>query len=243
MWETLAKKDALWAACTRGKRRGGWQFDEFLATGECEVSWAISVALESSIFPSRKSIAVDFGCGPGRLIGALKGRFDRVVGIDKSPTMLNLARRAHPEANVIFRESTKAIETHSVDLIYSTFVLQHLTQGELDECLFEFARILHSGGLLIFQYPARPRWTVLGAAFRLLPPVLLEAIQHYIVRYPGSMPMSWMAPEGLSRRAVACGLVIAEHRIGPRYTPNWEDVWYFARPSGESSADAGDDSV
>lgn len=207
------------------------------------MSWAISVAQESSIFPPRRSMAVDFGCGPGRLTGALKGRFDHVVGIDKSPTMLNLARRAHPETNVIFQEDTKTIKTHSVDLIYSAFVLQHLTQGELDECLFEFARILHPGGLLIFQYPARPRWTVPGLAFRLLPPMMLKAIQHYIMRYPGSMPMSWMAPEGLSQRAVADGLAIAEHRIGPRYTPNWEDAWYFARPSEECSADPGDDLV
>ena len=188
-------------------------------------------------------MAVDFGCGPGRLIGALKGRFDCVVGIDKSPTMLDLARRAHPEANVIFQKSTKVIETHSTDLIYSAFVLQHLSQGELDECLLEFARILRPAGLLIFQYPSRPRWTVPGAAFRLLPPALLEAVQRYIVRYPGSMPMSWMAPEGLARRVVACGLAIVEHRTGPRYTPNWEDVWYFAQPGGESPADHGDDSI
>jgi ubiquinone/menaquinone biosynthesis C-methylase UbiE len=242
VWETLAKKDALWTACTMGKRHADWSLEDFLTTGDKEVSWAMSVAQESGILPSRKSTAVDFGCGPGRLIGALKERFQRVIGIDTSPTMLSLARRAHPEANVCFSESLKQIEKGSIDLIYSAFVLQHLAQAELDECFCEFARILHFEGLLIFQYPARPRWTLLGISFRLLPPALLKAIQHYIVHYPGSMPMSWMATEDVSRRAAACGIIIAEHRTGPRYSPNWKDVWYFARQGSSRLADVGQES-
>jgi ubiquinone/menaquinone biosynthesis C-methylase UbiE len=233
VWETLAQKDALWAACTSGKRHVDWQLDEFLATGEREVSWASRVVRESLNHPLRGSLAVDFGCGPGRLIGALKERFQQVAGIDRSQTMLRLARRAHPEDNVSFSESTKTLSEDSVDLVYSTFVLQHLTQDQVDECFREFARILRPDGLLIFQFPARPRLTLPGVAFLLLPTALLNAVERYVVRYPGIMPMSWLAPEKVARRAAACGLVIREHRTGPIYSPNWEDVWYFAQNSSE----------
>jgi SAM-dependent methyltransferase len=130
VWEALANKDPLWAACTSGKRRVDWRLDEFLASGEREVAWASHVAQLHRIFPTRRSLAIDFGCGPGRLTGALKERFRRVVGIDTSKTMLNIARRAHPNESVNFSESTKTLQNESVDLAYSTFVLQHLTQDE-----------------------------------------------------------------------------------------------------------------
>ena len=49
--------------------------------------------------------------------------------------MLRLARRAHPEDNVSFSESTKTLSEDSVDLVYSTFVLQHLTQDQVDNII------------------------------------------------------------------------------------------------------------
>jgi ubiquinone/menaquinone biosynthesis C-methylase UbiE len=232
-WETLARKSPMWAACTKGKRHVDWQLDEFLATGDQEVSWASSVARERQIYPIRRSLAVDFGCGPGRLIGALRKKFGRVVGIDISLTMLSLAQSTHREDGVSFSESTKQLQSDSADLVYSTFVLQHLRQDQVDECFREFTRILHPGGLLIFQYPARPRWTLPGIAFLLLPTTWLNAVQRHILHYPAIMPMSWMDPRRITRSAAACGLVIVEHRTGPVYSPNWKDLWYFARKSGE----------
>jgi SAM-dependent methyltransferase len=229
VWETLANKDAFWAACTSGKRRIDWGLEDFLATGELEVSWASRVAQEGEFYPSRRSLAVDFGCGPGRLTGALKERFQRVVGIDTSEAMLSVARRVHPEEGIEFSGSIKKLENDSVDLVYSTFVLQHLTRDEVRDCFHEFTRILHAGGLLIFQYPARPRWTVSGIAFFLLPIPLLTAIQRYILHYPGIMPMSWMAPANVAQLAASCGLTILQYQVGPKYSPNWKDTWYFAK--------------
>ncbi|WP_119581147.1 class I SAM-dependent methyltransferase [Streptomyces europaeiscabiei] len=231
VWETLANKDPLWAACTNGKRHFDWRYDEFLATGEREVAWASHSAQESHVYPIRRSLAVDFGCGPGRLIGALKERFQQVVGIDTSRTMLSLARRTHPEDNVSFSESTHTVRDGCADLVYSTFVLQHLTQNQMNQCFREFARILHPNGLLIFQYPARPRTTLSGIAFLLLPTSILNVIQRNVLRYPGLMPMSWAAPEKVIRRAAACGLTILEYKAGPKYSRNWKDVWYFASKS------------
>ena len=148
--------------------------------------------------------------------------------------MLRLARRAHPENNVKFSESTKALEADSADLIYSTFVLQHLTEDQVDRCFREFARVLHPKGLLIFQYPARPRWTLPGVAFLLLPTAVLNSIQRRILHYPGIMPMSWVAPRKIALRAAACDLVLREHEKGPAYSSNWEDIWYFAQKRSKS---------
>ena len=69
----------------------------------------------------------------------------------------------------------------------------------------------------------------------LLPTALINAIERYFVRYPGIMLISWLSPEKVVRRAAACGLVIVEHKTGPKYSPNWKDVWYFARKDSASS--------
>src|SRR4051812_37482864 len=101
-WEALAREDPLWASCTRGKRHHRWRIDDFLATGEVELSWALQVAGENGISPQGKDLALDFGCGPGRLVGALKSRFSRVVGVDVSPAMLAAARGIHGGNGVSF---------------------------------------------------------------------------------------------------------------------------------------------
>lgn len=233
LWEMLAAKEPMWASCTMGRRRSNWQREEFFATGESEVSWAARVASKRGIFPSRRSLVVDFGCGPGRFIGPLSELFQQVIGVDTSKTMRSLTKQAYPADNVTVTHSTASIEAESVDLIYSTFVLQHLGLDGLNQSLREFVRILHPDGLLIFQYPARPRWTLPGIAFFLMPTALLVAIQRYIMRYPGTMPMSWMSSGKVAQRAQRCGLVIVEHMVGPMYSPNWKDIWYLAKKKSD----------
>lgn len=228
-WERLARRDPLWSACTGGKRHADWQLDEFLATGKREVSWAIESAKENAICLRRQSLAIDFGCGPGRLTGFLADSFEKVIGIDTSQTMVDHARRTLSRENVSFSRSTAVLETGCADLVYSTFVLQHLSEGRVDECLREFSRILSFGGMLIFQYPAKPRRTPRGLAFMLLSSTVVNVIQRYLLLYPGVMPMSWMSPEGVSRRIAAAGLTVLDYKAGPVYTRNWEDIWYFAR--------------
>jgi ubiquinone/menaquinone biosynthesis C-methylase UbiE len=228
-WEALAERDPFWASCTSGKRHVEWDVSEFLATGEREVAWAIESAKSKGIYPHYRSLAVDFGCGPGRFTGALTREFERVIGVDISPSMLNAASRIHTQASISFAPSTDVVEDGSASLIYCTFVLQHLTQEGRDSCLRDFARMLGKDGLLIFQYPAKPRRTPGGLVFTLVPPRIINAAQRYILRYPGVMPMSWMKPSDVSRHAVMADLAILDYRTGPEYSPNWVDIWYFAR--------------
>jgi SAM-dependent methyltransferase len=229
LWEGLARRDPYWAACTRGRRHVQWQLRDFLATGEREVHWALQAAMRRQIYSGRRFLAIDFGCGPGRLIGPLAESFDRVAGIDISATMRDLARRTYPRENVSFEESTASIDPENVDLIYSTFVLQHLPGGQLTNYFREFSRILHPDGLLIFQLPSRPRFTLLGFAFLLVPSVILNFVQRHVIAYPGIMPMSWMRPRSVVRLVEMAGLYVHAVESGPRYSPNWKDVWYFCR--------------
>ena len=159
-WDELAVLDPLWAVLSGPEfTHGGGRVDEFFATGAGEVSGALDIAGELGR-PERFGRALDFGCGVGRLSRALAARFDRCVGVDVSPRMLDAARELNADvANAEFvlnsRPDLSVFETGSFDLVYSSIVLQHLqSQSEIERFISEFVRLLSDGGLAVFQVPS-----------------------------------------------------------------------------------------
>jgi SAM-dependent methyltransferase len=159
-WDELAELDPLWAVLSGPEfTHGGGRVDEFFATGAGEVSGALDIARELGR-PERFGRALDFGCGVGRLSRALAARFDRCVGVDVSPRMLDAARELNADvANAEFvlnsRPDLSGFETGSFDLVYSSIVLQHLqSQTEIERFISEFVRLLSDGGLAVFQVPS-----------------------------------------------------------------------------------------
>src|SRR5690349_15678614 len=103
-WDDLAGLDPLWAVLSQPAfaRDGGGDVEAFFATGDGEVSGALDVARELGL-PVRYGSALDFGCGVGRLTRALAARFERCVGVDVSPRMVDAARRLNADVpNVEF---------------------------------------------------------------------------------------------------------------------------------------------
>ena len=95
-WEQLAELDPKWAILSSPDRRfGGWDDEEFFATGEREAERLLS-RLDQTGGTSGRRAALDFGCGVGRISRALAGRYDEVVGVDISETMLAQGRALFP---------------------------------------------------------------------------------------------------------------------------------------------------
>lgn len=160
-WEDLGRVDPLWGVITwADKRHGRWEPAEFFATGEQDIKWLMSWAEQLGL-PRERSLALDFGCGVGRLTRPLATHFENYVGVDISEPMLTHARAWNPDCtHCRFVLNTtgdlRAFESDSVDLIYSRYVLQHLpSTGLVESYLREFVRILRSDGLLVFQLPTR----------------------------------------------------------------------------------------
>ena len=168
-WERLAETDALWAVLTAPDRRGGgWDEEAFFATGEAEVAHVLSV-VDTLGRPLRRSAALDFGSGVGRLTRALARRFDRAVGVDISEVMVASASRLNNGAGACeFRVNTTAdlaqFDTASFDFVYSSIVLQHLPSADAIEAyVAEFLRVAKPEGLVVF-----------GAATRIAPLYALQ---------------------------------------------------------------------
>lgn len=159
-WEELAELDPLWAILSDPSRRfGRWELDEFFATGEREVAAALARA-EAHGLPRRHEVAVDLGCGVGRLTRALASRFGDVHGIDISETMVATARRLSPNfTNCSFRVNAdpalSEFDDATVDLVYSVLVFQHMpTRSTIETYLRSIMRILRPGGIAMFQLPS-----------------------------------------------------------------------------------------
>jgi ubiquinone/menaquinone biosynthesis C-methylase UbiE len=104
----------------------------------------------------RPGIALDFGCGLGRLTQALCERFGSVYGIDISETMITGAKshnrhgdRAIYHANAL--DQLPMVPTRTVDFVYSRLVLQHIPREVQEKYIAEFARILAPSGVAVFQ--------------------------------------------------------------------------------------------
>ncbi len=78
--------------------------------------------------PRKFEKALDFGCGAGRLLRPLEGRFQELVGVDVSEDQLNLARRNVTSAGAAFVRSLGDLDDQkgAFDFVNTFVVLQHI---------------------------------------------------------------------------------------------------------------------
>jgi SAM-dependent methyltransferase len=102
---------------------------------------------------ARRAVIVDLGCGPGDLALELAHRLRdaRIVGVDVSPSMMQLASR-HATIDgrlrfVVGDAEALPFADESVDLVVSTLSLHHWTRpGAVFD---EISRVLRPGGLAL----------------------------------------------------------------------------------------------
>ena len=161
-WEDAARKDPLWAILSDpAKRNRAWNIDEFFETGRRDIA-ALFRDLRTVGCSVQFGDALDFGCGVGRLTQALAPSFQRVTGVDISPTMIRIGERLNRFPDrvryvVNARPDLAVLPDMSFDFIYSDIALQHIPPDQSRAYLAEFLRLLRPGGLASFQLTAEHR--------------------------------------------------------------------------------------
>ena len=94
---------------------------------------------------------LDYGCGTGKHCNILNAKVKKVLGVDKSDNMLNIARNQFPEIefkNINLKNKKK------FDVCYSLFhVFSYLTNNKQVNFFFKYISAnLKRNGLLIFDY-------------------------------------------------------------------------------------------
>lgn len=158
-WEELAGLDTYHAILANPQAKfGKWDLDQFFQTGETEIARVIDTAHELG-YPSAWDLAMDFGCGVGRLTRPLARRFHKCCGIDISESMISQARELNQEISgcefILSTQNDLSIfPNEHFDMIYTRYVLQHIpAKAVIKTYLSELLRTTKKGGLLVFQLP------------------------------------------------------------------------------------------
>jgi SAM-dependent methyltransferase len=108
-------------------------------------------------FATGKSIALEIGCGGGKITSHAVAWFDRIHATDVSRLMLKLSRNALRYNNKIqFHQidgfTLKEFADNSIDVVYSHDVFVHFSSLQVYSYLPEIKRVIKPDGLLIISF-------------------------------------------------------------------------------------------
>lgn len=133
--------------------------DHFYSLGDLDIRFAFEI-LEHNGIKINPTMALDFGCGVGRLTFALAKVFRFVIGCDISGPHLQISRDNACQFdinNVHFIKSSAnlldQLSPESFDFIYSRLVLQHIPPILSKAYIRQFTSLLKAGGHMLIQLP------------------------------------------------------------------------------------------
>lgn len=143
---------------------------EFFASGEGVVSWMLGV-IDAGLAPQFAPMSIlEYGCGVGRLALPLARRPASVTAVDRSPIMLDLARREAERrglGHIVFQTPDALFASpRTFDLVVCYHVLQRLRPVEGMALLRRLIGLVSPGGVGVFQWPYRTRESGLVAVSR-----------------------------------------------------------------------------
>lgn len=130
---------------------------EFFASGEQHIEHIIGLVrqhLKPDFEPAR---CLDFGCGVGRLVFPLARRFNEVVGLDVSRSMIEEARRNSEKygiGNATFVESDDALSRveGKFDFVHSFIVMQHIPRERGEHLMLRLIELMNAGGVAALHF-------------------------------------------------------------------------------------------
>jgi SAM-dependent methyltransferase len=141
--EKLVSKDATW--------------DALFASGEADVQRAEEL---TSFRCGPELVAVEIGCGVGRIANALSSRFGRVVGVDVAPSLIEAGRQNKRAENVSLElgdgSRLAPVAITQCDTVFAYEVLYLLPRPALRRYYSDAHELLNAGGELVFQMNLEP---------------------------------------------------------------------------------------
>ncbi len=163
-WEEKAKRNPLFAVMSvpdfeeKTSEFTDGDLERFFEKGELIFRRHFEPLLSQTGMLGSGMLAVEYGCGMGRLLRQFLAAGMRCAGIDISPTMIEHAHRLVPEAealHVLDSANRVPLADASADFVYSYAVLQHINRlSSYTAALDEMCRLLKPGGWMRIQINA-----------------------------------------------------------------------------------------
>jgi demethylmenaquinone methyltransferase/2-methoxy-6-polyprenyl-1,4-benzoquinol methylase len=202
---------------------GRYDLVNTVLSGGTDGGWRRRAARATRLQPGGS--ALDVACGSGKLtaeLAGIAGGKGRVVGLDFSPQMLEVARRDHPGIEFLEGDALNLpFGDGSFDASTIAFGLRNLADPVRG--LREMQRVVKPGGRSVVLEFVRPPTNVVGSAYRLYLRTLLPAIggaisgQPAAYRYLSDTVDSYRTPQELVAMAGAAA---------------WSDVGYKSLAMG-----------
>src|SRR5438874_2922245 len=191
-----------------------------LFSADRDHAWRRRAAQRAALRPGQT--ALDLCTGTGRLAHELLpfvGPSGRVIGVDFSPAMLQLARRREPHVEFRLGDVTRLDQPDaSVDAVTIGFGLRNLV--DRNAALQEMRRVLRPGGRLVILEFAPPPGGLLMRAYhfylsRVMPAVagLLSAGEGSSYRYLAETVEAFPSPAELTQQLERLGFTVTAERL------------------------------
>ena len=144
----MSKPKNVWEEFFKDKKHGGHRYssEEFLAME----------AREKLFHLDGGKTLLDFGCGSAELLTYYAPEYEKLVGVDFSPSMLGEAskrirKKGCDNIDLILANHETLWEKleFSFDRITAAGVIQYLTLQEIDKFIFDASRYLNRGGKIV----------------------------------------------------------------------------------------------
>ena len=99
-------------------------------------------------------VALDFACGPGRMVKRMRKIFAKVDGCDISERMIEEARKRVPDTDFYITNGNDLgkVPLNSYDLVYCTISMQHIASYQIrSEILRNMNKVLKESGKVVLQ--------------------------------------------------------------------------------------------
>ncbi|MEM3771809.1 MAG: class I SAM-dependent methyltransferase [Candidatus Micrarchaeia archaeon] len=155
-WETLAEIDPKWAILSDPEKIGNkWDDKNFYATGIEQIEKLFNF-IEGKGITINEGIALDYGCGLGRLTEALANKFLKVYGVDFSTKMIegaikNPMKSPNTEYLQCDGKDLSQFENDKFDFVISLLTLQHNENKTQLNLINEFIRVTKKNGIIVFN--------------------------------------------------------------------------------------------
>ena len=142
--------------------RKGW--DASLYDARHSFVWKYGEALIELLTPQKGERILDLGCGTGHLSQQISLSGADVIGLDRSPAMIEQARKSYPHLRFVVADAADFEFPEPFDAVFSNAALHWMTRA--DEVASCIARALKPGGRLVAEFGGKGNIKALQSAIR-----------------------------------------------------------------------------
>ncbi len=156
-WRRWGEQDPYFAVLSSPRYRRCENNREFFQTGQNHFSEVNTNFKRLAIPLDSEGVALDFGCGVGRVLKPLCAHFKKVIGLDVSPAMLAEARKQVESPNADFRllndDLFGCLQGDTFQFIHTHIVFQHIRPRRGRIILSTLLKCLESNGKAYIHLP------------------------------------------------------------------------------------------